>query len=199
MRLVGVAARGRHLRDPRRSGAQRGDRAVEADHTGGDLRRKADVVAEALDQAPWAPAELRPRALECGRVRRYARAPSTPSRARAGRAACRRAAREEASSEIEALVPAGASRTRVVSALRAGQQLLERVRAVGELVQRQPEQPSRAERRQTQLQAREGALARDLASAGCAGPRGSCRASRLRRRQGEPRLRISGIPGNGSS
>src|SRR5262249_18153601 len=59
VRLVGVAAGCRHLCDPRGSRAQGGNRPVEPDHTGGGLWRKADVIAEAVDQASRAPSQVR--------------------------------------------------------------------------------------------------------------------------------------------
>jgi hypothetical protein len=124
------------------------------------------VVAEAIDQAPRAPAEvvgessnanaaaaaheLSPRPFELGRSRRRVGQPLG----------------EEGFEEIEALVPGERLPHPRRQLFGAGQELVERLRPVGELVQRQSEHPARAERRQAQLQAREGAFARDLGRSG---------------------------------
>src|SRR5215470_6024531 len=134
VRLVGVTAGGCHLCDPRCSRAQRRDRAIKADHTRGGLRRKAHVVAEALDQAPWAPPEVR-------RKRAYADSPAAadefPPRPVELAWTGRRLGQpfgEEGLEEIEALTPV----RRCAHAWRepscAGQQIFEGVCAVGELV-----------------------------------------------------------------
>src|SRR5262249_6210320 len=133
VRLVGVAAGGRHLRDPWRSGAQRRDCAVEADHTRGGLRWKADVVAEGLDQAPWAPAEIR-------RERSYPDAATAadqlPPRPVELGWSGRRLGQpfgEEGLQEIEALAPVRRCADTRHEPSCAGQQIFEGVRAVGEL------------------------------------------------------------------
>ena len=201
MRLVGVPAAVGKRREARRfRRAQRAGGAIEADDRGGRFRRQPDLLAEALDQPPGAPPELL-----------------------ATRAAIRTRPPLRASSATTTRSPATARGDSARRRLRKASTWSKRSsqcggRAAGSSVPAHPAARPRARRRRTRELSASGGRAPGGRRAASAGARCRPRSARLRRRwerraarrrtsrggrsrsiHAEPRLRINGTPGNGTS
>src|SRR2546423_9673723 len=154
MRLVEVPAVERDLGETPRAGpAQRGDRAIEADHSRQRLRREPDLLAEARDQTTVTPAQL----VGQGADRREAMRPPEvlpgPLHARRGQRRVDEATQKERLDELEAPGPRSRLAHTAGQLSRTRHEIIERNGAIRELVHRDAQESMRSERRQPQLDA----------------------------------------------